>query len=260
MKKGALLLATEHNSIDYIGMAKLSAALIEKYLGIDTHIHIGKQIEGNVRSFKWDDGTIETVQWYNNDRPYAYDLSPFDQTLLVDVDYLTFNDNLKNIFDTKNEFLCYKEAWDVSQTGTLNSEYYMTRNGLPMLWATVVYFRKCELAKNIFESMKMIRNSWGYYSKLYGFKASKYRNDYALTIAHQLMTGYTTNQYVFDHSLCSLGTEDTIYDIKGNKLLIKYKNGANKNAMRIENTNLHCMNKKCLQQDNILQGLWEIAK
>ncbi len=260
MSKGALLLATQHDSIDYIGMAKLSAALIEKYLDIDTHIHIGKQVQGNVRSFKWADGSVETVQWYNNDRPYAYDLSPFDETLLVDVDYFTFNNSLKHVFGGNSEFLCYKEAWDVTQTGTLNSEYYMTRNGLPMLWATVVYFRKSQLAHNIFESMKMIRNSWAYYSKLYGFKASKYRNDYALTIAHQLMNGYTTNTNVFDHALCSLGTEDTIYDVKDNKLFIQYRHGANTNALRIRDTNLHCMNKKCLQQEHILQGLWKIAE
>ena len=259
MSRGCLLLATEHKSIDYIGMANLAASLVMKHLNIPTHIHIGKCVDGNVRGFRWHDGTTETVQWYNNDRPDAYDLSPFDETLLIDVDYLTFNDNLAGIFGSNNEFLCYNSAWDVTQTGTLNNETYMTRNGYPMMWATVVYFRKCELAHNIFESMKMIRNSWSYYGKLYGFVGSNYRNDFSLTIAHQLMHGYANNTGVFDHGLCSLGTEDTIYDVVDDSLLIRYRHGPEYNALRIAHTNLHCMNKQCLQNEQIMEGLWKLA-
>lgn len=260
MSQGCLLLATEHDSIDYIGMSNLAASLVMKHLNIPTHIHINPKPEkGNVRAFRWDDGSVETVQWHNSDRPLAFDISPFEETLLIDVDYLTFNNSLAGVFGSANEFLCYDTAWDVTQTGTLNNETYMTRNGLNMLWATVVYFRKTELAHNIFETMKMIQNSWGYYSKLYGFIGGKYRNDFALTIAHQLMNGYTNNTCTFDHALCSLGTEDTIYDVQDNQLLIRYRHGTEHNALRIQNTNLHCMNKRCLQDEQILEGLWKLA-
>ena len=91
MSKGALLLATPHDTIDYIGFAKLAAKLIEKHLGIDTHIHVGEAKPGNVRAFRWHTGDTERVQWHNSDRPLAYDLSPYEETLLIDVDYLTFN-------------------------------------------------------------------------------------------------------------------------------------------------------------------------
>ena len=46
MSKGALLLATPHETIDYIGFAELAARLIQKHLGIDTHIHILSQCAG----------------------------------------------------------------------------------------------------------------------------------------------------------------------------------------------------------------------
>ena len=69
MSQGCLLLATEHDSIDYIGMSNLAASLVMKHLNIPTHIHINpKPAEGNVRAFRWDDGSVETVQWHNSDR------------------------------------------------------------------------------------------------------------------------------------------------------------------------------------------------
>ena len=98
MSKGALLLATPHETIDYIGFAELAAKLVQKNLDIDTHIHIGEAKPGNVRAFRWHDKQTVTVPWYNFDRTMAFDLSPFEETLLIDVDYLTFNNNLKQYF------------------------------------------------------------------------------------------------------------------------------------------------------------------
>ena len=98
MSKGALLLATPHETIDYIGFAKLAAKLVEKHLNIDTHIHVGEAKPGNTRAFRWHNGETVRVPWHNSDRTLAFDLSPFEETLLIDVDYLTFNDNLKQYF------------------------------------------------------------------------------------------------------------------------------------------------------------------
>ncbi len=36
----------------------------------------------------------QNEQWHNLDRCHAYDLSPYDTTLLMDIDYLPFTDNL----------------------------------------------------------------------------------------------------------------------------------------------------------------------
>ena len=258
MSKGALLLATPHETIDYIGFAELAARLVQKHLGIDTHIHVGDAVPGNVRSFRWHNSTV-TVPWYNADRTLAYDLSPFDQTLLIDVDYLSFNSNLAQYFDTNHEFLCYDKVWDVTQTNSFKNDVTMTRSGLPMLWATVVYFRKCQLSHNIFENMKNVQRNWRYYAKYYGFKAGKYRNDFSLTIANQLMNGYSSGTY-FNHPLASLSTEDTIYKVKDTELYIRYRHGDSFNAVKIKDTNLHCMNKQCLQDPEIRESLEEYSK
>jgi len=250
VSKGALLLATPHDTIDYIGFAKLAAKLIEKHLGIDTHIHVGEAKPGNVRAFRWHTGDTERVQWHNSDRPLAYDLSPYDETLLIDVDYLTFNNQLKDYFGGNHEFLCYDRVWDVTHTDSMKNDATMTSAGHPMLWATVVYFRKCELAHRIFEMMKNIQTNWRYHSKFWGFSGNRYRNDFSLTLAHQLMQGYQQGT-TFNHALPSLSTMDTIYKVKGSELLIKYTYDESDNAVRIKDTNLHVMNKACLMDPEI---------
>jgi len=254
MSKGALLLATPHETIDYIGFAKLAAKLVEKHLEIETHIHVGEARLGNTRAFRWHTGEIVKVPWYNSDRTLAYDLSPYDETLLIDVDYLTFNDNLKQYFGSANEFLCYDRVWDVTSTNSFQHDQRMTRAGHPMLWATVVYFRKCDLAYNIFEMMKNVQANWRYYAKFWGFTAGKYRNDFSLTIAHQLMNGYASGTY-FNHPLGSLSTMDTIYSANGDELRIRYQDGDKYNAVKLKGVNLHCMNKACLQDPEIYGAL-----
>lgn len=254
MSSGALLLATPHDTIDYVGFAKLAAKLVEKHLDVDTHIHVGEAESGSTRTFRWHTGDMMTVPWYNSDRTRAYDISPFDETLLIDVDYLTFNDNLKQYFGSSNEFLCYDRVWDVTHTNSFCNDQTMTRAGHPMLWATVVYFRKCELAHNIFEMMKNVQSNWRYYSKLWGFRAGKYRNDFSLTLAAQLMNGYTSG-LAFNHPLASLSTTDTIYSVQGDELRIRYQDGDTHNAVRLKGVNLHCMNKACLQDPEIYGAL-----
>jgi len=255
--KGALLLATPHDEIDYIGFAKLAAKLIEKHLGIDTYIHVGGKQEGNVRAFRWHDQSIQTVQWYNADRTLAYDISPFEQTLLIDVDYLTFNNSLLDYFDKDFEFLCYDRVFDVTNTNSFYNDMFMTKAQFPMRWATVIYFRKCSLAYEIFEQMKIIQTNWKYYADLFGFSAGKYRNDFSLSIAHQLQSGYTDTCNVFNHSLNSISTTDEIYKIEDGNLYIRYHNDDTYNAIRVKDVNIHCMNKLNLTEK--LDELMEYA-
>ena len=73
------------------------------------------------------------------------------------------------------------------------------------------------------------------------------------------MSGYGTGNY-FNHPLPCLSTEDTIYKIKDNELYIRYRYGATYNAVKIKDTNLHCMNKACLQDPEINLALTEYAK
>ena len=48
-------------------------------------------LDKNIRSMRVGDKTI-TLPWKNHTRPNAYELSPFDQTILIDSEYYVFDD------------------------------------------------------------------------------------------------------------------------------------------------------------------------
>ena len=54
------------------------------------------------------------AEWRNVDRHMAYELSPYDTTLVMDIDYFAFTDNLRQFLDTKYDFLVSKKAHDLT--------------------------------------------------------------------------------------------------------------------------------------------------
>ena len=113
-----------------------------------------------------------------------------------------------------------------------------------MFWATVVYFKKCEFSEAVFSFMNVIKNNWEYYSILYHFMNHNFRNDYALSIALQALSGYSTKNF------CRLpGRLQTFFSQIGIKSVSKngeivYFTGDQIN--KVINTNIHCMNKLAL--------------
>ena len=52
-------------------------------------------------------------------------------------------------------------------------------------------FRKSNTAQYIFDCMDMVKKNWIHYKDLYHFSSSKFRNDYALSIALGIVSGHT---------------------------------------------------------------------
>ena len=202
MTTGALIFAFNNEKTDYVQMAAWSAERIRQYLNIPVAVVTDCQDRTRTRGF---DRVIETdaatggaryfedyqstVTWHNAGRTSAYELSPWDQTLVLDADYVVNSDMLLHVLAAEQEFLCFKDAYDLSDP---SREFLTTfgRHKLPMYWATAMMFRRGATAQWIFESMTMIRANWQHYRDLYGIFESNYRNDYALSIALALVNGH----------------------------------------------------------------------
>ena len=92
MTTGALIFARNNEQIDYEAMARWSARNIKRHLGIDTHIVTDDtRTDSGFRHFS-DAGM---VTWHNTNRMDAYRLSPWDQTLVLDADYVVASDQLR---------------------------------------------------------------------------------------------------------------------------------------------------------------------
>jgi hypothetical protein len=189
-----------------------------------------------------------SATWFNRGRCRAYDLSPYDQTLVLDTDYIVASDRLKILFETDQDILCHRHVLDVTERRNFAADTRFGSVEMPMWWATVLYFRKSALAQSVFEMMRMIEDNWYHYSRIYKFSQDLYRNDYAISIALNTVYGHV------EDSIPSIPWPlfTSFYDVYLNHLdLDRFQlnyvrmvdNQERHQRMILENCDLHVMNK-----------------
>ena len=215
------MFAHNNSEIDYFRLAVVNALLIQKNTGVknitvvtDPHSlkqgekTLGKRFikkainnlivvekdkdfkEKNLRLYKDTSHTAKHLPFYNVNRCDAYELSPYEETILVDVDYLILSDTLNHCWGHNNELMMnwkYQDIMYERKDPTLSRLHDM---GVTMYWATVVYFRKTEYVESFFNLVKHVRNNPQYYRDLYKWQGTLYRNDYSFSIAAHMMSGF----------------------------------------------------------------------
>ena len=139
MTKGVVLFAQNNHSLDYIKQAIFCAKKIKKHLNLPVAIatdnadyltenypyyekYIDYVIELDWKECKQKrimrDGTMSDrdLEWRNHDRGTVYDITPFDETLVMDTDFIVGNDIFLNAFDAPDDFLLYRHVTAVSYT------------------------------------------------------------------------------------------------------------------------------------------------
>ena len=205
MTTGALIFAFNNEATDYVRMAAWSAENIRRHLnipvavvtdadpadsrllGFDQVIHAKPDTGGT----RWFEDYASTVTWHNAGRVDAYNLTPWDHTLVLDADYVVACSDLKRILEYNTDFMCHRSAVNFNTGHPLKGLNVFGRHDMPMWWATVMLFRKSNTAQYIFDCMQMIRNNWEHYRALYGIDKKTYRNDFALSIALGIVSGQT---------------------------------------------------------------------
>ncbi len=259
MTTGALIFAYNNENIDYLSLAAWSADNIHRHLGIpvavvtdiepqhsnafDRVIINHRRSDPSTRVFS-DAGQ---VTWHNTNRMDAYALSPWDQTLLLDADYVVASSDLKILFDIDQDLIAPRWAYDVTSQSDANTfncfgQYYM-----PMTWATVVLFRKSRRAQLIFDAMAMVRDNWSHYRALYRTGNSVYRNDHALAIAQGIVNGHTIDHASIPWAMASVVHEHTLTQLGSDHYRVDYVNGENQRRyIEIKDQDFHAMGKKHL--------------
>jgi hypothetical protein len=272
MSKGILIFAY-NSKLNYIDIATVAAKLAKKHLGLPvTVVTDTTEVDQNVfdqvivqnlnttsskRLFKYADGKKDLTEWHNTNRSNAYELSPYDQTLLIDADYLMFNNSLGKLFDTNLEFACYDTVHEISGWAGLQNTARVGYPGLHMQWATVIYFTKNKLAESIFAFMQTIKENYAYYSTIYNFTTELFRNDFTLSISLQALTGYSKNNFTrIPGQLISANTGIDIVDVRPNgEIVFMWTNKDKQCVTKIKNTNVHIMNKRTITEPTILEQL-----
>jgi hypothetical protein len=243
MSAGVLIFALNNEQIDYVSLAEWSAKNIQRHLGLPTKIITQNDVETNNTRY-FDD--VGTVTWHNQTRMDAYKLSPWEQTLVLDADYVVASDQLKIVLNCQQNFMCHRWAYDVTGMQTFDDLNYFGRYRMPMWWATVMMFRRSRQAEIIFESMRMIKDNWSHYRNLYANSRSTYRNDHALSIALNIENGHTLQTTDIPWNLATVVPGHKVSCVATDHYRIDFTTPDGKSKWITLQQDFHAMGKKCL--------------
>lgn len=258
MTTGAVLFAYNTEQIDYVKIAEWTAKNIRRHLGIPVALITDRETDRNFdqvivyesteENFRWFGDLKQQVPWKNDTRPMAYDLSPWDRTLVLDVDYVVASDQLKTILECDRDFLSHRYAYDITGQNDFKDLNHFGGVCMPMWWATVMVFNKTQQAKLIFDSMKMVRDNWTHYKILYQNTSPSYRNDHALSIALGIVDGHVVDHDDIPWSLASLVPEHQLSRVDRDHYRVDFVDTENKKRwMEIRNQDFHAMGKTHLE-------------
>lgn len=273
MSRGFLMFAHDSGSLSYGRMALANATLIksnclnptvalvtdhatisslqESYgdlVGRFDHIiidEVNKVVP--LRRFSDTRSSSEEVPYLNSNRSSAMDLSPFDETVLLDVDYLMLDGTMDLVWGSVEDLMCNSLLMDLDHNTGVERMHDM---GIPTYWATAMYFRKTNRTKALFDHMSYIRDNYDYYMDLYGFNHGPYfRNDFALSISLHEMNGFVEEDAVcplpIDHIFIGDPFDD-IHGFDGSSFLITSERTQGSPLPHRVSRNFHVMNKKAL--------------
>lgn len=259
MTRGVLLFAFDNEIYGYRKMAEWSAQRIHRHLDLPVTLVTDEEFQcaefdkiittpvGTSGSRYFDDAQ-RNANWYNHSRPSALDLSPYDETLLLDVDYVVSSNRLMTLFDCGQDFLAHAQAWDVTGNSDYSGLNRFGRHRMPMSWATVIYFRKSHRSSMIFDIMNMVRDNWKHYCDLYALPArNTYRNDFALSIALNIVNGHDPCGASIPWSLASVDPHHSITVIGKDEFRIEYTKDSKLKYITVQDQDLHVMGKRDLE-------------
>jgi len=247
MSKGILLFAFNNGNYNYYEMAVATAKRANYFLNLPVTIVTDSISLPETQTYTFDHTILVSAQtdnanhngiWFNKGRYRAYELTPYDETILLDTDYLINSNTLLKLFDIYNDFMCHNKT-SFLMFPNLGQEV-VSSYSFDTLWATVIAFKKTKRVEQIFQCLQMVQENYEHYGHIYKFITRPYRNDYGLTIALRIANGHIDNtQDYIPWPLIHANKEVTVYKddtkfvvLKDNKYIV------------VNDTDFHMMDKK----------------
>tara|TARA_B110000503_G_C7073992_1_gene382096 strand:+ start:380 stop:1231 length:852 start_codon:yes stop_codon:yes gene_type:complete len=274
MSKGVFLIARNNSHIDYVKQAVFLARRIKKYLDMpvtiatdsvdylestfgindfDNVVKLEYTADSNMRYFF--DGSLskKTASFKNSNRASVYKLSPYDETLLMDTDYIISNNLLKSCFNSNSDFMIYKKSDDIAKVRNESEFDTISNTSVDFYWATVVFFRKTDTNRIFFDLVTHIEQEWNHYRRVYQITSGLFRNDFAFSIAIHIMNGFQTSDFAqqLPGSMMYTTDKDVLWQINEDEMmfLVEKKNHLGEyTALKTSGQTIHVMNKISLNR------------
>ena len=258
--RGVVVFAFNTNTVDYVKIADRTSQLASHYMDLPVTLITDHDADPKFRydniitidpqgdTFKTDD---HSNRWRNFGRHYAYALTPYEDTILLDCDYMVLDSSLNCLFDTDFDYKLMHH--NTNYAGAVYEQ--MGETSLPFVWATVVLFRKTKKSELLFDLVGKIQRNYQYYRALYNIREGNYRNDYAFAIANNILNGYNLNEdqgipwrmFTIEEKI-----DQMLYD---NNFLYVY---SKETGRAVPRQNTHVMDKQYLQSadfEHLVNGL-----
>lgn len=192
LKENDVCLVTDQGTLDWMNKS-LDADLMKQAFNHVKVLDYGFKRESRQRQFLDTKSTVKHLTWHNGTRSTAYELTPYDETIILDSDVLVQDGMFDLVWGNDEEVLINREALTLLHTPPRDSERRLDSMSIPMYWATMVYFRKSERAEILFDLIEHIKDNYEYYQYAYEFPGKLYRNDYVFSIAIHMLNGFLEN-------------------------------------------------------------------
>ena len=292
MSRGICFFAYNNEEIDYVKMATLAATFAKAHLDLPValitdegsaawlhqsqpaslvkhcfdHIVITyDEMKANTRNHFDSPWTEFRAQFNNSNKHKIWEYSPFEQTILLDTDYIVKNDFLLKAFDTEG-ITMFDRALSLRNNLPHPREQWLYDAGIRMWWSTVVYFDRSDYSKLFFEIWQHVAENYDYYQFLYNFPSNMFRTDYCVSIAVHIMNGMQVSDVInnfFETPMYYMDQKDDLIEVidEQNWIFIAHSPPEPwKNILvKHKNLDIHVMNKRALQRqhDQLMDNFYE---
>lgn len=204
MSRGYLVIAQNTDTVDYLrqayalamnlkitqtGVSNLSVCVDANTKQQITHKHL--EVFDHVIDIPWADHAKESEWKIENKWKYLY-MTPYNETVILDTDMI-FPTDISYWWDIMSQ----QDVWATTNVRDFRGElvtsnYYrdtFEKNNLPNVYTAFMYFKKSELASELFAMTEIIFQHWQrmYYKYLPNGKPDHLSGDVAFALAMQLL-------------------------------------------------------------------------
>ncbi len=286
MNRGIVIIAHNNRDIDYSLMSIISGGLAKKHLNLPVSLItdqstvdwmktsdtfdkasqvfenikiIDRPVSDNTRRLN-DGQEFKTVPFLNSTRSKVWDLTPYDETLLIDSDYLIFSDLLNQYWHLADNVLIGKAMNDVQGQRIGFLDKTVSDVGVHLYWATTVMFKKNKESKLFFDLVKQVEEHYDVFADLYRFSSKQFRNDIAFSVAKHILDGFETTLTQSLPDILTVQDKDLLCEVRDSRLYFIINDGNNPDVYipcSIKDMDVHFMNKQNIvrQKDKLMELL-----
>jgi hypothetical protein len=259
--KGILIYAHNNELIDYIKLATVSSQLATQHLKLPVSLVTDTPSLNNTSVLDIKDHFEQIIlvdlpsnankrivnntvcSFLNSNRSSAWDLTPYDQTLLIDADYFIFTDKLNQYWNIDQSFLISSGVDYFVEEYLGTGDRYIDETSIPMRWATTLMFTKNQESKLLFDLVSFIKENQQYYSNLYGFDTRMFRNDIAFSIACHTLNGQLNTDTYMLPKVKTIRSQSKILNLKKNSVVKAVLTESQPIIIESTNSDVHFLNK-----------------